>query len=85
MTPLGRHYHIPPTVTNPVRERVPRAGIPVGIDVETERENNNNERRGFLFGFGSHRLCQGRLVFCRRVFLNCLVALSVVFGAFSAR
>ncbi|CAI6360687.1 unnamed protein product [Macrosiphum euphorbiae] len=86
MTPLGRHYHIPPTVTDPVRERVPRAGIPVAIDVEMERENDNNERRGFLlFGFGSHRLCQGRLVVCRRVFLNCLATLSVVFGAFSAR
>jgi hypothetical protein len=84
MTPLGRHYHIPPTVTDPVRERVPRAGIPVVIDVEMERENNN-KRRGFLFGFGSHRLCQGRLVVCRRVFLNCPAALSVVFGAFSAR
>lgn len=33
------------------------------------RERNsvyNNERRGFLFGFGSHRLCQGRLVVCHR-------------------
>lgn len=30
MTPLGRHYHIPSmTVTDPERERVPRAGIPV--------------------------------------------------------
>lgn len=38
MTPLGRHYHIPSTVTDPVRERVPRAGIPVAIDVEMKRE-----------------------------------------------
>lgn len=38
MTPLGRHYHIPSTVTDPARERVPRAGIPVVKIGNEERE-----------------------------------------------
>lgn len=38
MTPLGRHYHIPSTVTDSARERVPRAGIPVAIRRNEERE-----------------------------------------------
>lgn len=38
MTPLGRHYHIPTTVTNPALERVPHAGIPVVRRRNVERE-----------------------------------------------
>jgi len=37
-TALGRHYHIRATVTGPVLERVPRAGIPV-----VKRRNEENE------------------------------------------
>lgn len=48
MTPLGRHYHIPSTVTDPVQERVPRAGIPVVKRTNEERKITMKEEDSTL-------------------------------------
>lgn len=56
------------------------------LNVKMKREKNNNERRGFHFGFGSHRLCQGRLVVCRRLpklFCRSQYSFGCDFGSFT--